>query len=456
MRDSELRALARLHGIQLSYEDAAGKRREASVETLRAIIDARAESFERARARTREPVVVQWDREPYVYETDDRGVLTICAPRKAHPIEKKTWGLFLPLHAIGGTFRDLRAWHEALGGGIVATLPLLARYGDERSPYSPSSRLQWNEEYGSAEEMRALADSTPLYLDFPLGVHPDGYDVRHYRNSFVKGVSVGAPPDSFFTKGQNWGFPPLDPEAIRDNHHEYFRAAIAHHASHATVLRLDHVMGLHRLYWIPDGADAKDGAYVRYRSEELYAILTVESHRHRCAIVGEDLGTVPPEVPRAMKRHGLRRMFVVQYEVKGEQPPIADPPRESVASVNTHDMPTFAAFWRGLDIDDRVQQGLLDEEGARTARESRARVREAIGGSEREALEKILLLLARSDAEIVLVNPEDLWGETEPQNVPGVPERSWRQTFRRSLEEARADADVRRILGAVSGARLAK
>jgi len=443
MRDSELRALARLHGIQLSYEDATGKRREAPVETLRAIIAARAAAFERARNRTCEPVVVKWGREPFGYE--DGETLTINAPRKAHPIGEKTWGLFVPLPAAGESVDDLRAWRETFGAGIIATLPLLAPYHDERSPYSPSTRLRWNERYGTPDK------AMPLYLDFPLGVHPDGDDVRDYRDSFVKGVSVGAPPDAFFTKGQNWGFPPLDPEAIRDNHYEYFRAAIAFHASAATVLRLDHVMGLHRLYWIPVGADAKDGAYVRYRSEELYAILTVESRRHRCAMVGEDLGTVPKEVPRAMQRHGLRRMFVVQYE-----PANAKPPRECVASVNTHDMPPFAAFWRGLDIDDRVRQGLLDAEGARKAREGRAKIREAVGGSEREALEKILTMLARSEAEIVLVNPEDLWDETEPLNVPGAPERSWRRPFRRTLQQAQNDPAVRRIFATVSGARLAK
>ena len=145
-----------------------------------------------------------------------------------------------------------------------------------------------------------------LYLDYPLGVNPNGYDAQKYSHVFAKGVSVGSPPDLFFTKGQNWGFAPFDPDAIREHHHDYFRAAISMHASHASVLRIDHVMGLHRLFWIPEGAEPKDGVYVRYPENELYAILCIESNRHRCAVVGEDLGTVPHYVPAMMKKHGLR------------------------------------------------------------------------------------------------------------------------------------------------------
>jgi 4-alpha-glucanotransferase len=299
-----------------------------------------------------------------------------------------------------------------------------------------------------------------LYLDFPLGVNPNGYDAQKYASSFAKNVSAGAPPDLFFTKGQNWGFAPFDPDAIREQHYDYFRAAIAHHASHAGVLRIDHVMGLHRLFWIPRGADPKDGVYVRYPEDELYAILCVESNRHRCAIVGEDLGTVPRYVPATMKKHGLRRMSVVQYDPSGQ------PEKESVASVNTHDMPTFAGFWEGRDIDERVDEGLLDARGAREEREKREQVCAALrkflkargllqngGGTVRGTLEALLRFLAASSAEIVLVNLEDLWLETEPQNRPGLPERSWRQKFMWTLDEAQRDPDVTRALREVSEAR---
>jgi 4-alpha-glucanotransferase len=206
-------------------------------------------------------------------------------------------------------------------------------------------------------------------------------------------------------------------------------------------------MGLHRLFWIPRGGEPKDGVYVRYPEEELYAILLIESRRHRCAIVGEDLGTVPEYVPKMMARHGLRRMYVVQYELKPEEVP--EPAVRSVAGVNTHDMPTFAAFWEGKDIDDRVARGLLDGKGAREEHEKRGRMRETLlraltarGLLEGDVLKAVLEYLAGTPAEMVLVNLEDLWGETRPQNVPGVPEESWRNRFRYTLEEMKERPEV--------------
>jgi 4-alpha-glucanotransferase len=273
--------------------------------------------------------------------------------------------------------------------------------------------------------------------------------VHHYADHFAKGVSVGAPPDLFFTKGQNWGFPPFDPDAIREHRHDYFRACVRHHMQHAGVLRMDHVMGLHRLFWIPEGGEAKDGVYVRYPEDELYAVLLIEASRTNTVIVGEDLGTVPVYVPRAMKRRGLRRMYVVQYEIKPEgDEPAGSPQPASIASINTHDMPTFAGFWAGRDIADRVDQGLLDESGAREERDKRDQMRQALtrfltargllsspAGNTFAVLRALLGFLAQSDAEVVLVNLEDLWLETEPQNVPGVPDRSWRQKLRYCLED---------------------
>ena len=494
--------------------------------------------------------------------------LVIASPMKAPAPKEKTWGLFLPLYAArsrrswgAGDLGDMTAWGEwlgKLGGGVVATLPLLASFEDEPSPYSPLSRLFWNEmylhlervpewsdslrddaviaqlqnidrvdyervieakrralevmavrfqpddefrkfaaggaygyahfraakedrdsaqyhlyaQYRMAQQMRDVAGDAKrrgagLYLDFPLGVNPGGYDAWKYASSFAKGVSVGSPPDSFFTKGQNWGFPPFDPDAIREERYEYFRACIRNHVTHAGILRLDHVMGLHRLFWIPEGGEAKDGVYVRYREDEMYAVVVLEANRAGCAVVGEDLGTVPEYVPRMMKRHGLRRMYVVQYEIKpdGEQPAGA-PAEASVASINTHDMPTFAGFWSGKDIDDRVEQGLLDRRGAQQERDKRAQMSEALttfltargllsdeGRDTKPVLEALLRFLASSPAEIVLVNVEDLWLETEPQNVPGVPERSWKQKFRKTLEEVQGDPELRRLLEGLTEAR---
>ena len=135
-----------------------------------------------------------------------------------------------------------------------------------------------------------------------MGAHPDGYDVWRDRAQYVDGVSAGAPPDGFFPGGQTWGFPPLHPDASRVGGHAGFRAALAHHLRHAGLLRIDHVMVLHRLFWVPDGMSPEEGVYVRYPADELWAALCLEAHRHGADIVGEDLGTVPDEVRDAMRR----------------------------------------------------------------------------------------------------------------------------------------------------------
>ncbi|HEX7807255.1 MAG TPA: 4-alpha-glucanotransferase, partial [Thermoanaerobaculia bacterium] len=531
--NAALREHARKLGIELSYTDASGIERTASKAALAAAIEARSRTRVEA-TQLIDPVIVAWgssrakidvdsmrevewnleledgtsrsgratgsftlDPLPHGYHTlrvnRDHEALIIAAPMTAHSPRGRSWGIFAPLYAAHtrrswgtgdlGDLREYASWIERYGGNVVATLPMLAAMDDEPSPYSPASRLFWNELYldvtrlpefraddvdegtlahlrqsttvdyagalaekrrvlrrcrerfvpdrafatfasGEAndyakwrgedaalhlyaqfrlsQQMREIAN---LYLDFPLGVHRNGYDAHRYAHVFARGVSAGSPPDAFFTKGQNWGFAPFDPDALRADRYDYFRKAIRHHVSHAGILRIDHVMGLHRLYWIPDGVDAKDGVYVRYHADELYAILTLESQRNHCTIVGEDLGTVPPEVPETMARHGLRRMYVVQYEIKPLKPPLPSPPAMSVASLNTHDMPPFAAWWRGKDIDDRVAQGLLDEVGAKRERESRERMRRAL---ERiDPFESLLAFLAESDAEIVLINLED-------------------------------------------------
>jgi 4-alpha-glucanotransferase len=222
------------------------------------------------------------------------------------------------------------------------------------------------------------------------------------------------------------------------------------------MLRIDHVMQLHRLFWIPRGMDASKGVYVQYPAEELYAILTLESHRHQAMIVGENLGTVPPEVYEAMDRHDVQGMYVVQYELQPGSQGLREPPAKAAASLNTHDMPTFQAFWLGKDVDDLESLGFFTPEQARAERERRAALRASMeeelppelrgrGAVTQEAvLLRRLEHLAASGARMVLVNLEDLWHETEPQNVPGTStERpNWQRKARLSFEEFSTRSDV--------------
>src|SRR5439155_24802992 len=265
------------------------------------------------------------------------------------------------------------------------------------------------------EQLGRLADKArrrgqALYLDVPLGLHPDSYDVWRYREFFVPHVAGGAPPDPVFTKGQNWGFPPMNPEAMRLNRYQYFIEFLRNHFRFARLLRIDHVMGLHRLYWIPNELSGDKGVYVEYPAEELYAILSLESNRHQAGIVGENLGVVPPAVNRSMERHNIAQIYVVQYEIFGDpkKPRLRRPPRNSVASLNTHDMPPFRSFYDGSDIDDRVDLGFLDAKAAKAERNNRGLQRKVLSGFLGEKkygpiFREVTRFLANSMANIVLV-----------------------------------------------------
>ncbi|MBI4185992.1 MAG: 4-alpha-glucanotransferase [Chloroflexi bacterium] len=340
-----------------------------------------------------------------------------------------------------------RQWPQPLRDGVL-------REGD----YAEDARRyylygQWLVQQQVAElSQKAGGDGVRLYLDLPLGVHPDGYDVWRQRDAFILDASAGAPPDVLFTRGQDWGFPPLHPQRIREQGYQYIIACLRHHLRHAAALRIDHVMGLHRLFCIPRGLGADQGVYVRYRAEEMHAILALESHRHQTVIVGEDLGTVPWYVRPAMKRHGLHRTHVLQFEIPfgwHQGPPLLS--RDAAASLNTHDTPLFAAFWQGADIESRLSMGLLDEGWAWREREGRQAARQALVDFLRRqgwleatvtidalsVLKACLAFLAASQARLVLVNLEDLWLETQPQNVPSTTEQypNWRRKARYGVEE---------------------
>ncbi len=314
---------------------------------------------------------------------------------------------------------------------------------------------------GAAAPGGGGAGRSGLYLDMPLGVHGSAYDVWRERDVFAAGASAGAPPDAFFTRGQDWGFPPLRPDRLRERGYDYLIASLRHHLRHAGVLRLDHVMQLHRLFWVPRGLGPAGGVYVRYPHEELYAVLSLESHRHQALIVGENLGTVPPEVNESMARHGVLGMYVVQYEMApGGGGLQREPPPASVASLNTHDMPTFRGFWEGRDVDDLQALGLFDERQAAEERQRRGAQRQELASAAAAhwpgawdgrsdpfplVLRDRLEHLAASPARMVLVNLEDLWHETEPQNVPGTladQRPNWRRKARWSFEEMTRHPEV--------------
>ena len=307
-----------------------------------------------------------------------------------------------------------------------------AGWRDWRAPEAPgdprAARYHAYVQWLCEQQLAAVASGAAgAYLDMPLGVHPGGYDTWRFRELFVEGVSVGAPPDGFFEGGQDWGLAPLHPQRLREHGHEYPLACARALCRHAAAARVDHVMGLHRMFWVPHGLPATEGVYVRYPAEELYAVLCIESHLHGTQLVGEDLGTVPGGVRRTMAAHGVLRTFALQAELGSGRDPFPRVPSEAMVGMNTHDMPTFAGFWER-------------EAGADARRETlvaalRRRGHDVADGA--DALTASLVELGRSDARAVIVGLEDMWWEHERQNVPGTTTEhpNWRRRARYRIDE---------------------
>ena len=380
---------------------------------------------------------------------------------------------FLALYPDARDYASFRAAGERFETGWPGW-PEQPRAGHLRASDYARAAMQFHlyAQFAAHQQLAAIAarariSGVRLYLDLPLGVHSDSYDIWRNRELFVTGASAGAPPDPFFTKGQNWGFPPPHPRALREQRYAYWRKVLQTQLRYAGILRLDHVMALHRLYVVPHGLPATQGVYIRYPADELYAVLTLESLRHQAAIVGEDLGTVPAAVRKAMTRHGVKRMFVVQFEATESQVrPLGRIPAQAVASLNTHDMPPFRGYWEGRDADLRRQLQLLDDAGVAAVKENRTRTVRALSRllgapaplAARAAHDALVQFLARSPAHMVLLNLEDLWLEAEPQNVPGTSQErpNWQRRLKLTLFELRNDRSVRELLASIEHARSLK
>ncbi len=280
-----------------------------------------------------------------------------------------------------------------------------------------------------------------LVTDVPVGFAADGCDAWRWQDLLALDMRVGAPPDFFFPDGQDWGMPPFDPWKLRRAHFEPFVETIRSTAKHAAGLRLDHVMGLFRLFWISPGAHASGGAYVRYPARELLAILANESRRTRTFIVGEDLGLVEPAMRSRLRERGVLSYRLLWFE---EEPP-EQWPRESVAAIETHDLPTVAGIWNLSEPDERqhhLRRHLSETTGLPDGTPT---VEVAVAAYEK---------LAHARSRIVLAAFEDALGVEERPNVPGTTtERSnWRLAMPKPLEDIQHDAGVLRVAATMNAA----
>jgi 4-alpha-glucanotransferase len=275
---------------------------------------------------------------------------------------------------------------------------------------------QWVQWQLDAQLAHACAE-TRVMQDLPIGVDPDGADAWAWQDSLATGASVGAPPDRYVKRGQDWGLPPFVPHRLRALGYQPFVETIRAALRHAGGLRIDHVMGLFRLFWIPAGSSPAEGGYVRYPADELLAIVALESHRAGAFVVGEDLGTVQDGVREQLAERGVLSYRVMWFE----EGPTSKYPTLAMAAVTTHDLPTVAGVWTGADIAEQRALGLEPNEAAVAAIHQRlsAATGALPGSPTADVIGATHRLLAQAPSLLVTATLDDALAVTERPNVPG-------------------------------------
>jgi (1->4)-alpha-D-glucan 1-alpha-D-glucosylmutase len=355
-------------------------------------------------------------------------------------------------------------WPEAYKNPDAPEVAQFARENVERVEYY--EYLQWQ---AALQLKRAGARADELgyavgvYQDLAISIDRGGAESWANQAVYAVGASVGAPPDEVNLKGQNWGLPPLRPDALKAARYDPFIATLRATMRYSGALRIDHVMGLYRLYWIPPDASADEGAYVCYPFRDLLAILALESHRNKCMVIGEDLGTVPDEVRIGLSRARVMSYRLLMFERTPEGDYIApqDYPADALVAASTHDLATLAGWWEGHDLEVRQALDLFPSEELRqryvvNRAQDRTRLMLAL---EREKLipegtassisstmtpelaRAVHEYLARTPSRLMVVQPEDILLIREQANMPGTVEEhpNWRRKLPLTLEEFERD-----------------
>ena len=317
-----------------------------------------------------------------------------------------TWCVLSEEH--GG---DWRSWPAELQHPSSHAVAAAAARSVDRQRFH--AWLQWLAE----SQFGAAATHTALVQDLPIGVDPGGFDAWEWQDILATDTSVGAPPDEFNRLGQDWGLPPFIPEKLRAAEYQPFIDTIRASMAAGGGLRVDHVMGLFRLWWIPSGRGPREGAYVRSRADELLGIVALESQRAGAFVVGEDLGTVEDSAREALSRHDVLSYRLLWFEEE-------DPsrwPRRSLAAVTTHDLPTVTGLWDGSDLEAQRRAGLepnTASTGAIHGRLAAAAGLDAQASSE-DAVVAAYELLARAPSMLLTATLDDAVGEPARPNIPG-------------------------------------
>ena len=355
----------------------------------------------------------------------------------------------------GDAWQDWRRWPEELRDSRSATVRRFQEQHADRIAFHRWLQFELDRQLGVVARSARDGLDIGLYQDLALGTVPDGADTWAYPEVFAAGASIGAPPDPYTSSGQCWNLAPLDPRALSVDGYRYVAHVARNAFRHSGALRIDHVMGLFRQFWVPDGMTAADGAYVRYPAEDLLGIIALESERARAIVVGEDLGTVPPEVRPALERWKILSSRVLFFERTDTGFRSASSyPRNAVAMATTHDMIPLAGYATGRDIEIRQEIGVLTPAGAREARQGRARELESLVQCLREGeaaasaehptpsiadfRRDVHAFICRTPSALAQLALDDLAGETDPVNVPGASAAdypSWTRKMHRTIEE---------------------
>ncbi|PLS75869.1 MAG: 4-alpha-glucanotransferase [Actinobacteria bacterium] len=393
----------------------------------------------------------------------------------------EVWRLKLAaLETLWGAFREHGApefddYCEAEGGALAGYATFCALAEEHGGPWSTwPARLQDPEGAGVLGfvdahrdrirfhqwlqwlldgQLAAAGAEIGLVHDLAIGVDPEGADAWLWQDCFARGVRVGAPPDEFNTQGQDWGLPPFDPWRLRAAAYEPFVRTLRAAFRHAGGMRVDHVMGLFRLFWIPAGAGAREGTYVRYPAEEMLGILALESQRAGAYVVGEDLGNVEDSVREELTARRVLSYRLVWFE---DRPPTQFP-AHALAAVTTHDLPTVAGLWSGEDLAEQERLGL--EPNVEATVEIHERVRSWTGvpadAPAGEVVAAVYRLLATAPSAIVTATLEDALAVEERPNVPGTTEErpNWSLALPRPLEELETEPLAGAVAEALAGGR---
>lgn len=354
------------------------------------------------------------------------------------------WAVFATLAEELGA--DWRTWPEPLRRPGT---PEVARFAASHAEaVAFHAWVQWLLD----EQLALAAASGPrLVADLPVGFDPAGFDAWEWQDVVADGATIGAPPDAFSPAGQDWALPPFIPHRMREVGLRPFVETVRAAFRHAGGLRIDHVLGLFRLWWVPSGSTPEQGAYVRYPVDELLAVLAIEAARAGALVIGEDLGTVEHGVRRALAAHGILSTRLVYFE---RRPP-SRYPRHALAAVTTHDLPTLAGSWDGSDLADCRRAGVAVDASKLAA--LRARVARA-GRIDPDAdLDDAILAvhraLAASPACLVSATLEDALRVAERPNIPGTDRdrrANWSLALPRPIDELIVDPFVARLAAALT------